>query len=297
MTLYINHRPVAPALGSVRLHKRRSEAAATLTATIYTAPADTYFLDLSIAVGDPVRLLDDEGNEMFLGSIHLLRRMPEQVEITAYDRGIFLTRNQLRGVFCGPPATICAQVANKLGIPLGTVEVKGGWACITAPSGQSAYAILRQAVGEGWEISLRQGKLCVTKSAYMVYVPDPSRILEVTGAVSLENMVNRCEVADRRGNLLASAENAAEKAAYGQMQTVLQTDGSDPVERAKAALTGRILIGEVRILGCASYLCGCAVEVHRPDWGLDGVYAVTAAEHRWEQGQYTTSMELEWIRA
>ena len=88
MKLLIGQQMVMPALESVRLGKTRNEAAACLTATVLIAPADTYFLKLSVAVGDVVRLLDDGGKEIFLGSVHELDRDPEAVTLTAYDRGI-----------------------------------------------------------------------------------------------------------------------------------------------------------------------------------------------------------------
>lgn len=297
MKLYINQQMVLPVLGRLALRKTRSEACATLTATLYTAAADTYFQKLTLAVGDVVRLVDDRGEEVFLGSIHTLRRTPEQAEITAYDAGIYLTRNELRGVFCGSPAQIVRQVAAELELPMGTVEAESGWKCVTAVSGGSAFAILREAVGKKREISVRDGALQVTKSGYMVYVLEPSQVLEVEGEASLRQMVNRCEVADRKGTLLAEAENTGDIARYGRFQTVLAKDGTAPAEQAKNALRGCERAGRVSVLGNLNYRCGCAVELHRPDWGLDGVYAVTAAVHLWEQGIYTTTMELEWIRA
>ena len=116
---------VMPALESVRLGKTRNEAAACLTATVLIAPADTYFLKLSVAVGDVVRLLDDGGKEIFLGSVHELDRTPETVTLTAYDRGVYLTRNELYGVYTGTGRQIAGKIAGELGIPLGAVEDDG----------------------------------------------------------------------------------------------------------------------------------------------------------------------------
>ena len=62
MKLYIGQQMVLLALEAAALSRTRNDAAATLTATVLTAPADTYFLKLSMAVGDPVRLLDDTGS-------------------------------------------------------------------------------------------------------------------------------------------------------------------------------------------------------------------------------------------
>ena len=287
---------VLPALESVRLGKTRAEAAATLTATVLTAPADTYFLKLSMAVGDPVRLLDDNGKEVFLGSVHQLDRTTQAVALTAYDRGVYLTRNELYGVYAGTGKTIAAKIAGELGIPLGTVEDDGLRRTIVTGAGQSAFSILRRAVGEGREISIRDGALTVTKQDPIVYVLPVQDILEVTSRASIREMVNRAVVVGRNGLALASAENAGEITAYGQFQQVLGKDG-DPAEQAKAALQGRVLSARVTLLGNLAYRCGGTVRVDRPQWGLEGAYAVTAHEHRWEKGLFTTSLSLEAIQA
>ena len=149
MKLLIGQQMVMPALESVRLGKTRNEAAACLTATVLIAPADTYFLKLSVAVGDVVRLLDDGGKEIFLGSVHELDRTPDTVTLTAYDRGVYLTRNELYGVYAGTGRRIAGKIAGELGVPLGAVEDDGLYRTIVTGPGESAFSILRRAVGEG----------------------------------------------------------------------------------------------------------------------------------------------------
>lgn len=284
---------VLPALERVRLGKSRSEAAATLTADILLAPADTYFLKLSMAVGDPVRLLDDRGKEIFLGAVYELERTQEAVTLTAYDRGIYLTRNELYGVFTGTGADIAGQVAAKLGIPLGTVDADGQWKTIISRAGQSAFSILRRAVGADREVSLRDGALTVAKCGGGPVALAPERVLEVSCRAGIREMVNRCTVLRRNGGVLAVAETPADIAAYGQFQAVRMKDGDDAAAQARGALRGKALTAEATALGDLAVRCGGAVEVRRPDWGLDGVYGVTAVEHRWEAGVFTTSMSLE----
>ena len=286
---------VLPVLESVRLGKTRSEAAATLTATVLTAPADTYFLKLSVAVGDPVRLLDDDGKEIFLGSVHEIDRTPEAVTLTAYDRGIYLTRNELYGVYAGTGKTIAAKIAGEMGIPLGTVEDDGLRRTIVTGAGMSAFSILRRAVGEEREIAIRDGTLTVTKGGGNAVLLRPERVLEVTSRASIREMVNRAVVVGRNGNRLASARNDQDAALYGQFQQVIGKDG-DPAAQAKAALKGRTMSARVTLLGDLSLRCGGTVEVHRPQWGLEGLYTVTAYEHKWERGLFTTSLSLEAIK-
>ena len=287
---------VLPALESVRLGKTRSEAAATLTATVLTAPADTYFLKLSVAVGDPVRLLDDNGKEIFLGSVHEIDRTPDAVTLTAYDRGIYLTRNELYGVYAGTGKSIAAKIAGELGIPLGTVEDDGLRRTIVTGAGQSAFSILRKAVGEGREIAIRDGALTVRKQDPVVYVLPAQNVLEVTSRASIRSMVNRAVVVGRNGRALASARNDQDAALYGQFQQVQGKD-VDPASQAKAALKGRTMSARVTLLGNLAYRCGGTVRADRPQWGLEGLYTVTAHEHRWEKGLFTTALSLEGIKA
>lgn len=295
MKLYIGETMALPALGGVSLGKSRGEAAATLTASVLLAPADTYFLKPSLAVGDPVRLLDGGGQELFLGAVHELERTPEAVTLTAYDRGVYLTRNELYGVFTGTGADIAGQAAAKLGLPLGAVDADEQWKTIVSRAGQSAFSILRQAVGADREISVRDGALAVGKCGGTPVLLRPERVLEVSCRAGIGEMVNRCAVLRRNGGVLAVAEQAEEIAAYGQFQAVRVKDGEDAAAQAREALRGRTLTAEVTALGDLAVRCGGAVEVHRADWGLDGVYGVTAVEHRWEAGVFTTSMRLEML--
>ena len=177
---------VMPALESVRLGKTRNEAAACLTATVLIAPADTYFLKLSVAVGDVVRLLDDGGKEIFLGSVHELDRTPETVTLTAYDRGVYLARNELYGVYAGTGRRIAGKIAGELGVPLGAVEDDGLYRTIVTGPGESAFSILRRAVGEGREIAVRDGALTVTKGGGGAVPLPPERVLEVQGQTLVE---------------------------------------------------------------------------------------------------------------
>lgn len=283
---------VLPTLEAAALSRTRNDAAATLTATVLTAPADTYFLKLSMAVGDPVRLLDDTGKEIFLGSIHQLDRTPDAVTLTAYDRGVYLTENQLCGIFTGTGRDIAGKIAAQLGIPLGTVEDDGARRFLNAGAGQSAFAILKQAAGVGRYISIEGGALTVRKRDAIVYPLAAQDVLEAASRASIVGMVNRAVAVGRNGGVLSGAENSADIAAYGRFQRVLSKNG-DPAAQAKAALKGRTLSARVKLWGNLAYRCGGTVSIQRPGWGLSGAYAVTAHEHRWEQGLFTTSLSLE----
>lgn len=164
MKLYANGILLNAAAQSVTLEKSRGDAAATLTAVLLTAAADRYFPKESLALGDAVRLLGDAGEEVFLGAVQAVSRNVETVTLIACDRGLYLTANELSGVFAGSPEGICRAVAMRLSLPVGTLEVPAGWKRLVAGAGVRAFDILRQAVGEEREISIQNGALTVTKA-------------------------------------------------------------------------------------------------------------------------------------
>lgn len=293
MRLYIGDQMVLPVLERARLGKTRNDAAAVLTASLLLAPADAYFQKLSLAAGDPVRLLGEAGEELFLGSVHQIGRTEDAAEITAYDRGVYLARNELHGLFLGSGGEIAAQVAARLGIPLGRVEADGQYKVIVTRAGQSALSILRRAVGAGREISVQNGALTVTASGGGPAVRlAAERMLSVSSRAGIGEMVNRCVVLRRNGGVLSQTENGADIAAYGQFQRVRLHSGEEPAE----LLHGRTMSARAVMLGDLSVRCGGTATADGPlfsAWGLRGTYAVTAVEHAWEKGLFTTAMSLE----
>lgn len=293
MTLTINGLCVNPVLGSARLEKSRGEAAATLTATLWTAAADTYFLHLSLKVGDVVRLAEDDGEERFVGSIHEISRTPEKVTLTAFDRGVYLARNEVYGVFAGTGEEICRQAMSKLDIPIGELDAKSDYQVIPALSGINVFTLLRQAAGEDREVTLENDALVVRKKKSMTYLLRSEHIREVSATADIRKMVNRCIVTDYKGRTVATAQNHADISAYGAFQSVLGKNGDSPSLQAQNALTGRSMAAEVVLHGNAGYACGAYVRGQQPQWGLEGLYLITAVAHCWENGDFTTELTLE----
>ena len=293
MILSINGVDVSPVLGTLRLEKSRDDSAAALTAALWTAAADTYFLRLSLAVGDVVRLTDDSGAERFLGSIHALERTPEQVKLTAFERGVYLSRNEVHGVFAGTGEAICRAVAAQLGIPCGTLEAQSGYRVLNARSGASAFSLLREAAGEGREVTVEGNLLTVRKRRGTAYSLPAAQVREVKAAADIRHLIDQVTVVDYKGRTAATAQNMQQQRVYGVFRRVLGKTGSDPQAQAHAALRGRVRTAEVVIEGSLNYRCGDGIRGEQPEWGLEGFYDITAVCHRWERGLFTTELTLE----
>lgn len=174
MKLYANGILLNAAAQSVTLEKSRGDAAATLTAVLLTAAADRYFPKESLALGDA-------GEEVFLGAVQAVSRNVETVTLIACDRGLYLTANEMSGVFAGSPEGICRAVAMRLSLLVGTLEVPAGWKRLVAGAGVRAFDILRQAVGEEREISIQNGALTVTKAGQERFVIAEETVLASRG--------------------------------------------------------------------------------------------------------------------
>lgn len=292
MKLYLADQSVMPVLQRISLSKTQKEAAATLTASLCQAMADHYFQNMQLAVGDCVRLLDDNGAERFLGSIHQLERTPEEIRITAYDPGIYLTRNEVTGIYAGTGADICRKVAGQLGIATGQLDAGNRRTFLYAAANRSAFSILRAAVGDDREITIENQALTVRPRKDIVFTLPMEQVLQVSASAGLEHMVNRCTVIGRKGQILANAQDSAAIAAYGQFRQVRGTTGS-PVQEAREALVGRTKTARLVLLGNLGYVCGARITANIPAWGLEGSYRIISAEHRWEDGFFTTTLNLE----
>lgn len=292
MNLYLKGQRLNEVLGELSLSKSRGEAAATLSAVVLTAAADTYFPGLTLALGDGVTLSDDSGT-CFTGGVQEVRRTEETVSFTAYDRGIYLTRNELYGVFSGSGADIAAQVAARLGIPLGTVNAPAGFQTIVTSSGDTAYDILRRAVGEDREIAVEEGRLCIGAGTATPAALQKERVLAVESVGSIGEMVNRAVVLKRGTTTpLAQAQNAVALTAYGQFQTARALSGDSAQAQASAALRGAAYTARLTVMGDLALRCGGAVALAAPEWGLEGNFSITGVEHRWKAGMFTTDLDL-----
>ena len=293
MNLYLAGQRLNGVLNELSLSKSRGDAAATLSAVLLTAAADAFFPDLTLALGDAVTLADDSG-AWFTGGVQEVRRTPETVAFTAYDKGIYLTRNELYGVFCGSGADIAGQVAAALGIALDRVDAPAGFQTIVTSAGDTAYDILRRAVGEEREIAMEGERLCIGGGDPAPVSLARERVLAVESAASLEDMVNRAVVL-RRGTAtpLAQAQDAAALAAYGQFQTARALSGDSPQAQARDALRGAVYTARLTALGDLGLRCGGQAELAIPEWGLEGLFSITGVEHRWKAGLFTTALALE----
>lgn len=295
MKLLVNGQAMETVLGRLTLCKARSDAAATLSAALYTEPADRYFPNLTLAAGDGVHLVGEGGETLFSGAVHTLSYTPETVTLTAYDRGIYLARNELHGVFAGSGPEIVRAIAAALGLKVGTVDAPAAYQMLVARGGETAFSLLRQAAGDRREIAMEGEALCVA-SRRGPAVPIPGdRILSVENRVGIQEMVNRAVVLRADGTEAARSEHGANLRRYGQFQSVKRLSGKEGTAAAQAqgALRGRTLLPRLTVLGDWALRSGGTAVLAQPQWGLAGEFLITAVEHRCEQGLFTTALTLE----
>ena len=197
-------------------------------------------------------------------------------------------------MFSGSGADIAAQVAGALGIALGTVDAPPGFQTIVTSSGDTAYDILRRAVGEDREIAVEGERLRIGGENAAPAALAKEQLIAVESVGSIREMVNRAVVL-KRGTVtpLAQAQDDAALAAYGQFQTARALSGDNAQAQANAALRGPACTAQITVQGDLALRCGGQVALSAPEWGLEGTFSITGVEHRWKAGMFTSALALE----
>lgn len=291
MRVFAGETDVTARAVAVELERSRADAAATLRVTLWQGARERDLPRLSLALGDAVHLVGEAGQAVFTGAVQTLTRTSERVTLLACDEGLYLTKNELSGVFAGSAEEVCRAVAARLALPVGTLDCPDETRCIVARARRSAFSLLREAAGEAREIAVRGGALHITRTGETSVEIPAGRVLACESTADLRGMVTRCTVLTASGHAAAAAEDAASASRYGERGQIVWKRG-DAREQAARGLRGRRVSGELLVCGDLRLACGVRAVLACPEWGLDGAYPVVAVRHTWRAGRFTS--ELTW---
>lgn len=282
------------------------QAARKLEVNIAASPTDYYLPKANIALGNMLKLLTDDGIELFRGYVFYKEKSisNNEMRITAYDGLIYLLKS--KGTYNFKKMTaeaITKKVANDFGIPVGTLASTGIVQSFIADN-QTIYDIIMQAYtnaskqnGKKYMPIMQQGKLNVIEKGKTVasYVLSPdANIQDATYSESIENMVNRVKIYDENKNLIGTVENTDWIKLYGVLQDVYTKEkGRDAQTVAKNMLKGVEQTASLSgVLGNTDCITGNAVQVKEPYTGLVGLFYIDTDTHTWQDGQYTMDLGL-----
>lgn len=227
------------------------------------------------------------------------------IDVTAYDRGIYLTRNSKTfRVINQSPELVTAQICAEFGIPVGSLAVTG----ITLTRnflGVSLYKIIMtlytlasDQTGKKYRIRFRGSKLEVVEmvqTAETILLKPGSNLLSCTTKEDVTAMTNSVAIYDDTFSKTTVLQDDEATALYGVMQAAIKASSyDDPVAHAHQLLKENGLKTTISLtaLGNLKLITGNTVAVHEPITNTYGLFWIISDTHTWKSGIYQTKLSL-----
>ena len=227
------------------------------------------------------------------------------IDVTAYDRGLYLTRNSAFLRVEGQTAeAVTASLCGQFGIQAGALA-STGVALTRNFLGVALYKIIMtlytlaaDQTGKKYRIRFRGPALEVVEMARseesVVLVPG-SNLLSCTAKESASAMVNSVVIYDDQYNLVSTRQDDSAAALYGLMQTAIRAGAyDDPEGHARQLLEENGLKTTITVsaLGDVRLMTGNTVVVREPVTGTDGLFWILSDSHTWSRNVYRTKLTL-----
>lgn len=227
------------------------------------------------------------------------------IDVTAYDRGLYLTRNSdFRRVEKQTAEAVTASVCGKFGIPVGELAATG--VPLTRNFlGVSVYKIIMtmyslaaDQTGKQYRIRFRGRNLEVVElkqSDESLILKPGSTLLSCVAKESAGAMTNSVAVYDDQYNLVTTQEDSEAVRLYGLMQAAIRAGAyEDPSGHARQVLKENGLKTTITVsaLGDLRLITGNTVVVEEPATGVQGLFWIISDQHTWQRGLYQTKLTL-----
>lgn len=280
-----------------------SEAARKSEISIVTSPTDYYLPKIDIQLGNLIKIIDDNENELFQGYVFFREKSynSNEMTITAYDGLIYLLKS--KGTYNIKNMTaegITQKLCEEFNVPVNNI-VNTGIPQSRIFENTSIYDIIMTMYtnaskqnGKLYRLSMQEGKLNVIEFGSIIATKTINYLIDSKYSESLENMINKVKIYDENKNYIDIVENSDDISNYGVLQEVYTKEkDKDMYIVAKNMLKGIEQTGSIETLGNVECITGNAVNIKDTYTGLVGTFWIKSDTHTWEGNQYKMSLELD----
>jgi hypothetical protein len=260
-------------------------------------------LSFNFNQGNSVKLFDDE-TELFSG--YMFRKIrshqSDEMSLLAYDPMIYVLKSS--GSYNFKTTTlgnVLTKVAADLGIPLGPIVDRNTNITLEPQLSENCYEVIleacRQAKKKTNKIYLPKiidGRLSLVAAGEVVKnleLANGVNLLDSTYSETIENVVNKVVIIDDKGKRIGQVSGEGLKT-WGTFQEVYEKeDKKNAMDEAKKLLHGLDREASVEALGDVRCISGKAITIKDPS-NFKGLFYIDEDSHRWENGNYTMSLTL-----
>lgn len=227
------------------------------------------------------------------------------VDVTAYDRGLYLTRNSETMRVSGQTAeNVTAALCRKFGIQTGPLAVTGVGLTrnfVGVPLYKiimTLYSLAADRTGKKYLVRVRERALEVVEmaqSAESVVLTPGSNLLSLVTRESASSMTNSVAIYGDDYNLLKVQQDQTAVTLYGLMQSAIRASSyNDPEGHARQVIAENGLQTSVvaTVIGNTRLITGNTVYLDEPVTGARGLFWVQGDNHIWSRGRYQTKLTL-----
>lgn len=227
------------------------------------------------------------------------------IDVTAYDRGIYLTRNtKFMRVENNTPEAVTTELCKEYGIETGEIASTGVHLSRNFLGVNlykiimTLYTLATDETGKKYRIRFRGRKLEVVEmelSGESILLKPGCNLLNCTIKESVSKMINSVAIYDDEFKLMAVEEDSVAIALYGLMREAIKASAhDDPVAHAKQVLAENGLQTTITLnaLGNLKLITGNTVVVQEPITNTYGLFWIASDTHTWKNGVYLTKISL-----
>lgn len=282
------------------------QCARTLDIELLASYTDKNIPTVGCELGSLVTLTLDK-RILFEGIIFERQKSTESniINITCYDRGIYLKRNEATYKFSGITAeSIVKRVCADFGISVGSVAATGvkisrNFVGVTLYQIiQTAYTLASEQTGKQYIVRFSGKKLNVIEkkaTSETLVIEGGTNLMSASTSESISNMINQIAIYNSKDVIVKTLKNTENIKLYGVMQSSMkQPDKEDVSSKANKLLSDNGVIQKIVInnLGNFANITGGTVVVREPYTGVYGLFYIDSDTHTWKLGQYYNKLTV-----
>ncbi len=282
------------------------QCARTLSVGLISSYKDKNIPVIAFDLGNAIKLCDGK-KVLFEGFI--IERQKDTgsniINITCYDRGFYLKRNQTTMKFKNStPEAITKRVCTDFDIPVGNVvptgiKIKRNFIGVSLYQIiQTAYTLASQKNGKKYIIYFTGAELNVIEkkvSKSTLLIESGKNLMSASMSESISDMINQVAIYNENDKLIRTLKNSEQIKLYGVLQSYIkQSKGEDVTKDAKRLMSDNGVNQRITVenLGNISNITGGTVVVREPYTGVYGLFYIDSDAHTWQKGQYFNNLTL-----
>ena len=284
------------------------QAARTVAFSVAYSPNDKSVKNLNRKLGDKITFhpgYPDDKKTKFIGIITQRERKSEagELQYTATDGMMHLLRSSgTYRIVNKTPEKITQMICKDVKIKTGSLAKTK----ISIPKiffqERPYYEIIMAAYTKAYRKNKKKyiaqmngDKLEVIQKGKIIpnfHIRQGERITDSSYTEDLESMVNRVYIYDSNNNKIGSVSNSNWVKKYGVFQNTISVDSGNGKTEAKAELQGINKTASLTMIGDYRCVSGLGVIIEDSRTGLKGKFWIENDSHEWNNGIYTTTLEL-----